>query len=160
MVVQTRAPTQAPTPYLATTRGSEFDIAWRMTYRWSGLRPPHDLGRTTFLAKRDYWFPMRLDLLNSQLVANNLFDFAYQHGVRGTVKKLQLCLARYFDFKGKIDGILGSETIGHINEVISVSQGAAFAIHQVMVKTRIDYYLSTAKPEYLKGFVARANDFL
>jgi lysozyme family protein len=183
MVVQTKGP--PPSPYVATTKGSNFLIAWDMTQSQEGVYvndtrdpggetkfgiskraypgediPNLTLERATFLAKRDYWFPMRLDLLNSQLVANNLFDFGFHHGVRGVVKKLQLGLARYFEFKGKVDGIMGSETINHLNEVISVGQGAAFALHQVMVKTRMDYYLATAKPEYLKGFIARANIFL
>lgn len=185
VVVASRAPTTPFSPYVATTKGSKFDIAWEITLHFEGgyVNDSNDPGgetkfgiskcaypletigeltheRASFLAKRDYWYPMRLDLLNAQLVANNLFDFAFHHGVRGCVKKFQVALARYFDFKGKIDGILGSETLDYVNGIISSSQGAAFALHQVMVKTRMEYYLSAAKPEYLKGFMTRTNSFL
>jgi lysozyme family protein len=116
--------------------------------------------RARFLACRDYWHPMRLDLINSQMISNNLFDFAFHHGVRSVTKKFQLMLAREFGYGGAVDGLMGSQTIGFVNKLIAFGPGAPWALHNRMVKVRIAYYLATAKPELLKGFVARAARFL
>lgn len=116
--------------------------------------------RAYFLAKRDYWFPMRLDMMNCHMVSSNLFDFSFHHGVRGVVKKFQLVLAKHFGFDGVVDGIMGSHTIGYANELLASGQGAPFALHQALVRSRLDYYIQTAKPKYLTGFIKRAVHFL
>lgn len=172
-------------PITAVTVGSDFKQAWGVTSDFEGgevndpddpgghtkygiskrAYPNEDIGaltpeRASHLAQRDYWFPLRLDALNCQMVAGNLFDFALHHGVRGVGKKIQIVLAKYFGFHGVVDGIIGSFTIGYINELLSSSQAAPFALHQALVKSRMEYYLQTAKPKYLEGFIRRATYFL
>lgn len=114
--------------------------------------------RAKYLYKRDYWYAMRLDALSSQLVANNLFDWAIHHGVRGTAKKWQLVLAREYGFRGKVDGIVGSATVGFTNGLLD--QGLEVELNAALVKARVLYYTSSAKPIYLKNFVNRAIRYL
>ncbi len=116
--------------------------------------------RAKFLGKRDYWYPMRLDAINCQMVSNNLFDFSFHHGVRGVVKKLQFVLAKHFDFNGDVDGILGGQTVDFVNSVIQSGDAGAFALHQALMKSRLEYYLAYAQPKYLEGFITRATRFL
>ena len=176
-----------PKPFfMASTQGSDFEhsaMATFGTFEGGYVNDPDDPGgetkfgiskrsypnedipnltleRAKFLAKRDFWYPMRLDTLNCQMIADNLFDFAFHHGVRSVGKKFQFILARPFGFEGKIDGILGGVTIGFANELLRSGQGAPFALHMSLVKARLDYYLATAKPKYLSGFVRRAVYFL
>lgn len=184
MVAQAKPASTLP-PIVAASQGSDFYLAAALTFPFEGgeVNDPQDPGghtkfgisqraypneditnmtleRAQTLAKRDYWYPMRLDVLNSQMVSNNLFDFAFNHGVRGVVKKLQLVLAKSFGFKGVVDGIMGSSTMGFINELILSSQSAPFALHQDMIKARLEYYLSYGQPKYLNGYIARTTAFL
>lgn len=114
--------------------------------------------RAKYLYKRDYWYPLRLDALANQYVANNLFDFGIHHGVRGTAKKWQLALAREYGFKGVIDGIIGSFTLDFTNKLIE--DGLAAELNSALVKARVQYYTSSAKPIFLKNFVNRAIRYL
>lgn len=115
--------------------------------------------RARYLAKRDYWFPLRADMISSQKIANNLFDFAFHHGVRGVVKKIQILLHWEYGFAGKVDGIMGSQTLSYINQIIAAGQGPASDLHIKLLQRRIQYYLDTAKPNVLKGFIRRASFF-
>lgn len=114
--------------------------------------------RAKYLYKRDYWYALRLDGLQSQMIANNLFDFAIHHGVRGAVKKWQLAMARDFGFRGAIDGIAGSQTINWANK--RILDGEEVELNAKLVKARVQYYTSSAKPIYLKNFVNRAIRYL
>ena len=114
--------------------------------------------RARYLYKRDYWYPLRLDTLVDQRLANNLFDWGIHHGVRGTAKKWQLMLAREYGFKGKVDGIIGSATIEFTNNLLE--GGGEIDLNAKMVKARILYYTSSAKPVFLKNFVNRAIRYL
>jgi lysozyme family protein len=167
----------------AGTQLAEFPIAMEISFQNEGgcANDPNDPGgetnfgissraypdedikgltkeRATFLYKRDRWYGLRLDSLQSQLVANNLFDFAIHHGVRGTTKKWQLVLARDFGYKGVVDGIVGAETIGFTNLIIS--RGEEVELNAKLVRARALYYASSAKPMYLKNFVTRAIRYL
>lgn len=114
--------------------------------------------RAKHLYKRDYWYALRLDALSSQLVANNLFDWGVHHGVRGTSKKWQLVLAREYGFRGAIDGIVGSATVGFTNGLLD--RGLEVEFNAALVKARVLYYTSSAKPMFLKNFVNRAIRYL
>lgn len=116
------------------------------------------LERAAYLYKRDYWFPMRLDSIHDQQLANNLFDFAVHHGVRGTAKKWQLVLARHFGYKGAIDGLVGGQTIAWTNN--RIHDGEGYLLNSKLVQARILYYTSSAKPIFLKNFVNRAIGYL
>lgn len=114
--------------------------------------------RASYLYKRDYWYTLRLDALVNQYVANSLFDFGVHHGIRGTAKKWQLVLAREYGFKGAVDGIIGSFTVDFTNNLIE--QGLAAELNSAIVKARVLYYTSSAKPIFLKNFVNRAIRYL
>jgi lysozyme family protein len=111
-----------------------------------------------YLYKRDYWYPLRLDSVRDQRLANNLFDFGIHHGVRGTAKKWQLVLAKWYGFLGKVDGIIGSATIDFTNEVLE--GGGGIDLNAKLTQARVLYYTSSAKPVFLKNFVNRAIRYL
>lgn len=64
--------------------------------------------------KKEFWDKSKLDLVDSQKIANMIFCFAVNVGVKTANKKLQEALG--FD-KENIDGIVGNFTINHLNDV-------------------------------------------
>jgi lysozyme family protein len=61
--------------------------------------------------KRDYWNPIRGDDINSQLVAENIFDTAVNMGNRTASRLAQMALEIE-----PVDGIIGPQTLGVINK--------------------------------------------
>lgn len=61
---------------------------------------------------KNFWLPIRGDEIESQDIANYLFDFAVNSGVRNAVK----CLQRAVSFEGSdVDGIIGLGTLMAVN---------------------------------------------
>lgn len=65
--------------------------------------------------KSNFWNPLKLDAINDQQIANAVYDFAVNSGTTKSAKTLQQAVA-----KGgvtlAIDGVIGAETIGHVND--------------------------------------------
>lgn len=73
---------------------------------------------------RDFWQPLHLDQVNSQIIANAVFDAAINQGEGTWRKKLQEGLQEAINLSTstttpniKIDGIIGPNTIKAINSV-------------------------------------------
>jgi lysozyme family protein len=99
-----------------------------------------------------YWKPL-YSQIESQLVANKLFDMGVLFGVGEAVKILQLTLS---DFHVIIDGNFGPVTLGAVNQSEEVSllksYKANFVTHAFNVASA-----NPAERGYLKGWATRIN---
>jgi len=59
--------------------------------------------------KTNFWYPLNLNLVNDQQLANNVYDFAVNAGVTTAAKRLQRAAGV------KYDGIIGNKTILAVN---------------------------------------------
>jgi lysozyme family protein len=66
--------------------------------------------------KRAYWAPVRLDEFKSQSVANTVFDYAVNAGVKRAILVLQYAL-KELGQKIEIDGLIGPQTVSAANRV-------------------------------------------
>ena len=101
----------------------------------------------------DFWRPCCCDQIASQLVANLLFDFAVNTGVKRSIKTLQKCLSV------AVNGFIGPITIAAINDADCELIALRFTV------LRIDYYSRLAakkksQRKFLHGWINRAIDAL
>jgi len=99
--------------------------------------------------KRDYWDRVRADEINSQEIANGLFDTAVNMGVRTASKLLQACVDAH------PDGIIGNVSIQKINSMDTETLLLRFKISKIARYT----YLAKKRPanrKYLLGWINRA----
>lgn len=115
------------------------------------------------LYKKKYWDKVKLDLVNNQNVANQIFDMSVNHGSRQAGRFLQ---RTYNEVVGKdtlvVDGLVGKNTLKHIN---SLNLRGSTALCNKLVKSRLDFYwnLYYKKPVYIKfmnGWCKRALSFI
>ena len=76
--------------------------------------------------KRDYWDRVAGDALQSQLVAENIFDTAVNMGVRTAAKLAQLCAE-----VSPADGVMGAQSVQAINAVNEHQFLAAYTVSKV-----------------------------
>lgn len=100
--------------------------------------------------KRDYWDRVRGDDINSQIVAENIFDTAVNMGVRTTSRFVQTLLDIL-----PADGIIGSGSLSVINQ----QDEKQFLANFTLVK--IGYYAQlcnkdTTQTKFLLGWINRA----
>ena len=96
--------------------------------------------------KRDYFDKCKCDLIEEELLALHLFDFAVNAGVARAIKKLQSLMILY------ADGIIGKDTIEHAN---SAKWGNQFIL------LRKNYYKQIATGRnitFLKGWLNRVDN--
>ena len=99
--------------------------------------------------KRDYWDKLKADNIESQLVANELFDTSVNMGVRTASKLIQGCVDAH------PDGIIGNATLQKINEMDEELLLLRFKLAKVARYT----YLAKKRPanrKYLLGWINRA----
>ena len=65
--------------------------------------------------KRDYWDRVLGDSINSQGMAESIFDFAVNAGVSTSVKIAQKTANRVLYIKLDVDGVIGGQTLAAIN---------------------------------------------
>lgn len=121
-------------------------------------RPPseqdmRDMSQSTAkdIYRANYWERIQGNLINSQPLANIIFDGHVNHGNRG-IRLLQEVLAL------PQDGILGPLTLGLVNG------GDEATIYNAYKQRRIDFYnylvqRTPAFSVFLKGWLKRINDF-
>ena len=158
---------------------ANYNEAWRLTSAHEGgyVNDPDDPGgETKFgISKRayphldiknlrvedakaiymnDYWRKCRLGRVESQIIANKVFDIAVNSGVR----KAGLILQQACNELGKIlqeDGIIGEKTIRAVN-----SFKYPDAVEKVITYLRVKFYLELAqspkKRKFLMGWLRRA----
>lgn len=93
----------------------------------------------------EFWNKMKGEWIKSQKVANNLFDFFVNAG-KNAIKVAQRQLGV------DADGIFGDKTLEAINN-------AGEAFNSQLSLARENYYKSLKKPQFEKGWLARANRF-
>ena len=72
--------------------------------------------------ERDFWNPLRLGEVKSQIVANAIFDYGINQGEPTWKRKIQeaINLSNGFDEDIVVDGIIGPKTISLLNKVDQV----------------------------------------
>ena len=111
-----------------------------------------------FYAK-DFWKPLKLDLIKSQAVATRVLDMAVNAGRKRAVKILQKAVNTFADGdepKLKVDGKLGTKTRAATNALDGVELMAALrekhaAFYKALVKKDPDRY-----GDFLEGWLNRA----
>lgn len=76
--------------------------------------------------KHDYWDRVCGDTIDSQLIAENIFDTAVNTGVRTASKLAQLCID-----VSPVDGVIGSHTVNTINAADEHQFLAAYTISKI-----------------------------
>lgn len=99
--------------------------------------------------RRDYWMRMRGDDIDSQAVAENIFDACVNMGVHGGSKLAQLSLGIE-----PADGIIGSQSLGVINGADEELFLAKFALAKMQRYADICAADSSQK-KYLLGWLNR-----
>lgn len=99
--------------------------------------------------KRDYWDRVCGDRISDQVVAESIFDFAVNAGPRTSSRITQLALGV------DPDGIVGQQTISHINTIATKEFLTAFAL------AKVAYYASIcnkdkSQSKFLLGWINRA----
>jgi lysozyme family protein len=152
---------------------SSFDIALKITLKNEGgfVNDPHDSGGETKygISKRSYpeldiknltldqakeiyrngyWVPIKGDEIDSQDLANKVFDVAVNIGCFHSIKCLQMAL---YDLGNEfnIDGKMGEKTIFYTN-----NYDATILLHKFREEVE-KYYESLNNPRYLKGWLSR-----
>jgi len=88
----------------------------------------------------NFWTPIRGDEIESQEIANYLFDFAVNSGISDAVKALQWAINRtlYTSEVLKVDGALGDKTLDAFNEISEdyfsevASHMRAYRLHHIL----------------------------
>ena len=70
------------------------------------------LDQAAVIYRRDYWQPLGLDAMPSQIIANEIFDGAVNEGVGTAARRIQTAINLSNGNKSdiKVDGVLGSGT--------------------------------------------------
>lgn len=99
--------------------------------------------------QRDYWIPL-WDRIESQDLADCLFDFGVNSGIKRAVESLQRALSSVVVGPLIIDGVFGIGTLAATNHPDSKRTVRAFVLERLL------YYASLNKPKYTKGWFRRA----
>lgn len=104
-----------------------------------------------------FWKSMKADSISSQILAEYVTDFAWGSGVAGSTRQVQRWLNSE-GYKVTIDGKIGNQTIGAINDFISKS-GELNAYKSLNAHRR--HFLSLLRDfdVFGQGWYNRLNDF-
>ena len=108
--------------------------------------------------KANFWDKIKGDEIESQEVANALYDFAVNSGVSRAVKKIQEALQTFALHKNIVaDGVMGAKTLEAIN-----AQDGREMCNKLCDKRR-DFFVEISKKgqnaKFLKGWLNRVSDF-
>lgn len=114
-----------------------------------------DLATASVLYANHFWFPGRMGLFRSQVVATKLFDTAVNIGLHRSARLVQHLLVSDFGRPLQVDGIIGGRTVAAVNTVDPERLVVAIS------KAQEGYYrgLVEQRPvlsRFLKGWVRRA----
>ncbi len=101
--------------------------------------------------------PLRVEAINDENLAENLFDTGVNVGVNRGVRLLQESINRATNQNVAVDGILGIETLSTIN---NLSAEQLRNVNNQMVEERKNFYRGLNKPQFINGWERRANRFL
>jgi lysozyme family protein len=91
-----------------------------------------------------FWEAMRLSQINSQHIAEEMFIFGVNVGIKTSIKAAQRCAGV------EDDGLIGSVTIAALNSVDERQFDVEFDQEEVY------YYESLGNPRYINGWINRA----
>lgn len=103
--------------------------------------------------KNNFWDVLKLDLVDNQIIAYNLFDFAVNAGFKTSAKLAQIAVNVI------ADGVIGKQTIAAINKVDQETFEMQFAL------AKINRYVAIvdkrpSQIKFLKGWVKRTLNVL
>lgn len=101
--------------------------------------------------RKDYWNPL-YDRIESQELANSLFDMGVNAGVRRAVKMLQRVLVELSGTPITVDGVFGLQTLEDVNMASPVKLLTEYT------EARLAYYQSLGKPQFMRSWTNRAVD--
>ncbi|MDE7255483.1 MAG: peptidoglycan domain protein [Helicobacter sp.] len=99
--------------------------------------------------KKNFWDKMRLDEIESQVVANNLYLFGVNAGIARAVKFAQQIVGT------RQDGMLGAKTLAAINATDEVHFKKAFDALEIAYYKGI-VQRSPSQERFIKGWLRRA----
>lgn len=82
-------------------------------------------GKVSEFYKTNFWYPLSLQYVNDQQLANNVYDFGVNAGVSAAAKRLQRA-ANSVCGNIEVDGDIGSATLGLVNKLNAKSVYDAF----------------------------------
>lgn len=101
--------------------------------------------------EKNFWDVNRLDLINDQQLANNVYDFGVNSGTPKAAKTLQTAVGT------TTDGIIGQATLNAVNS------GDAITIYNRYNELRSEFYHSLAKNpgqlQFLKSWMSRIKPY-
>jgi lysozyme family protein len=106
--------------------------------------------------ERDFWTPLLLSQVHSQLVATKVLDSAVLIGPRRAVKFLQRAVQNAGGGIVLVDGTMGPKTLAAVN---SSSPDLLLAAYKQLLVTYYEGLVETVPTDekFLKGWLARAN---
>ncbi len=81
----------------------------------------------------NFWLPLNADLISNQVIADSIFDFSVNTGIKTSVRIVQSIIGT------KADGIIGKQTIKSLNSFNLLYFNSAFTV------AKITYYISIIK---------------
>lgn len=99
--------------------------------------------------RRDYWVPMWSGI-ESQDVADCLFDFSVNAGILTAIRQFQKSVGELVAGPLIVDGVFGPATLAATNSVNPMELLRTFTL------ARLVYYASLSRQKYLKGWFRRA----
>lgn len=110
--------------------------------------------------KRDYWDKVQGDDINSQDIAESIFDFAVNAGISTSIKIAQKSANRVLHIKLDVDGVIGGQTLAAINHSADVSSIARDIFLSVFALEKIQRYADICnknreQSKFLLGWVNR-----
>lgn len=148
-----KSPTGKAIYQIGTNRGITAPELYEYLGRLPTVADMKNLSEMTAkeIYKENYWKPMRGNEINSQAIANIIFDGCVNQGKGFMLRSVQTVL------KIEVDGIVGPVTIAAIN---AANQGQLF---KWIKEERRQRYLAIAKQPgqsgFLAGWLSRLNSF-
>lgn len=105
-----------------------------------------EVARAIYLVR--FWVPIRGNEIKHQEIANILFDGCVNHGLGLGIRMIQQCVGV------SADTVLGPATLAAINRMEPTKLIAAY-----IIKRRDIYVRHSASEDFLRGWMARLEDF-
>lgn len=126
-----------------------------------GIKDPNSLqiADVENIYSRYYWNPNKLSEVNSQLVANKIFDMTVNMGSHTAITLVQASL-NSIGGQCVIDGIMGPHTIITINEMLKIPDSEERLLSELVLKALSFYKIIAvgSKAKFLAGWTKRAED--
>jgi len=100
----------------------------------------------------NFWFPINADRIQNQSIANSIFDFGVNAGIKTSVRLVQEIIG------AEVDGLMGLQTLNRLNSFDYNHFLSAFIV------AKITHYIHLvekypANKKYLYGWIIRALSF-